>query len=112
VPRRGLWQVWPGTPGQAWGRLRHAGPLCGIVEAGYRLDQDTGSAGLPGNYKIGLYVDHTFRDLFRDVRGGSAALSGLPRRTTRGNAGFVVRPGGTGNIPDALVLGLQFAVTF
>jgi porin len=67
------------------------GPLFAIVEAGYRLNQDAGNAGLPGNYKIGaFYDDHTFPDLFRDVAGGSAVLSGLPRRTTRGNAGFYV----------------------
>jgi porin len=67
------------------------GPLFAIVEAGYRLNQDAGNAGLPGNYKIGaFYDDHTFPDLRRDVTGGPAVLSGLPRRTTRGNAGFYI----------------------
>jgi porin len=65
------------------------GPLFTIAEVGYQFNQGKGDTGLPGNYKIGAYYDNgRFADFLRDVRGGIAALSGLPPRTTRGNAGF------------------------
>lgn len=65
------------------------GPVFAIAEIAYRLNQGPGATGLPGNYKIGGYYQAgTFPDLFRDVAGGSAALSGLPPRTQTGNGGF------------------------
>jgi len=67
------------------------GPLFAIAEVGYQFNQGKGDTGLPGNYKIGAYYDNgRFADFLRDVRGGIAALSGLPHRMTRGNAGFYI----------------------
>jgi porin len=67
------------------------GPLLAIGEIGYRLNQEEHAPGLPGNFKVGgFYVDGAFPDLFRDVQGGSATLSGLPPRRHHGNGGFYV----------------------
>ena len=47
--------------------------------------------GLPGNYKIGgYYLAGKVPDLFRDVDGGSIALSGLPPQMHDGNGGFYI----------------------
>jgi len=65
------------------------GPPFAIAEIGLRINQGAGATGLPGNYKLGgFYQGGTFPDLFRDVLGGSAVLSGLPRRVQHGNGGF------------------------
>jgi porin len=65
------------------------GPLFTIGEVGYRHNQRRGATGLPGNYKLGgFYSTGSFPDLFRDVQGGSAALSGLPPEIHQGNWGF------------------------
>jgi len=81
------------------------GPLFAIAEIGYRLNQEQGSAGLPGNYKIGGYFnDGRYPDFLRDTSGGFAPLTGLPPATTRGKTGFYVladqmvyrEPGGDG----------------
>jgi porin len=81
------------------------GPLFAIGEIGYRLNQERGSSGLPGNYKIGAYYNGgTFTDFLRDPSGGFASLTGRPPRTTTGNAGWYVladqmvyREGGAGS---------------
>ena len=65
------------------------GPLFAIGEVGVRLNQEPGATGLPGNYKIGGYYQAgKVPDLFRDVDGGSIALSGLPPQMHNGNGGF------------------------
>ena len=81
------------------------GPLLAIGEVRYRLNQGPEATGLPGNYKVGgFYSGGDFPDLFRDVQGGSAALSGLPSRMHQGTGGFyflidqmVYRDGGPGS---------------
>ena len=81
------------------------GPLFAIGEVGLILNQEPGATGLPGNYKIGGYYQAgKFPDLFRDVDGGSIALSGLPPQMHNGNGGFYVlldqmvyRDGGAGS---------------
>ena len=78
------------------------GPLFAIGEIGYRLNQEPGATGLPGNYKLGgFYQGGDFPDFLRDPQGGVAVLSGLPPRVHHGNGGFyflldqmVYRPGG------------------
>ena len=80
------------------------GPLFAIGEVGWRLNQEPGATGLPGNYKIGGYYQAgEVPDLYRDVDGGSIALSGLPPQMHNGNGGFyilldqmVYRDGGAG----------------
>ena len=65
------------------------GPLFAIGEIGYRLNQEKGTTGLPGNYKVGgFYSAGKFPDQFNDVQGGSAVLSELPSRQQWGNGGF------------------------
>jgi porin len=67
------------------------GPLFAIGEVGFRLNQEPGATGLPGNYKIGGYYQAgKVPDLFRDVDGGSIALSGLPPQMHSGNGGFYI----------------------
>ena len=67
------------------------GPLFAISEVGLSLNQEPGATGLPGNYKIGGYYQAgKVPDLFRDVDGGSIALSGLPPQMHNGNGGFYV----------------------
>jgi len=67
------------------------GPLFAIGEVGLRVNQERGATGLPGNYKIGgYYLAGKVPDLFRDVDGGSIALSGLPPQMHNGNGGFYV----------------------
>jgi porin len=67
------------------------GPVFAIIEIGYRLNQDGGNSGRPGNYKIGGYYDGgTYPDFVRDIAGGSAPITRLPPRTTRGKTGFYV----------------------
>jgi porin len=62
-----------------------------MAEAGYLYDQATPGRGLPGNYKIGAYYDTSSKpDNFRDVQGGSRALSGLDARRKRGASGAYV----------------------
>jgi porin len=67
------------------------GPLLAIAEVGFRLNQGREATGLPGNYKVGgFYADGPFPDLFRDVQGGSAAVSDLAPLSHPRNAGFYV----------------------
>ncbi len=81
------------------------GPLFAIGEIGLHLNQEPLATGLPGNYKVGGYYQAgDVPDLFRDVNGGSIALSGLPPQMHNGNGGFYIlldqmiyRDGGAGS---------------
>jgi len=66
------------------------GPLFAMGEAGFLLNQEPGATGLPGNYKAGgYYAAGDYPDLFFDVQGGAALVSGLPPlEHSGGNAGF------------------------
>jgi porin len=67
------------------------GPLFAIGEVGVHLDQGLFATGLPGNYKIGGYYQAgNAPDLYRDVNGGSIALSGLPPQMHSGKGGFYI----------------------
>ena len=57
------------------------GPLFAIAEIGYLLNQGKGSAGLPGNYKLGGY---TTADPFPGSSPVPPAALRLSRRATRG----------------------------
>jgi len=79
------------------------GPLFAMGEVGFRLNQEPGATGLPGNYKVGgYYAAGDYPDLYFDVQGGAASVSGLPPLVHRGgNGGFyflldqtVYQPGG------------------
>jgi len=81
------------------------GPLFAIGEVGLHLNQEPLATGLPGNYKIGsYYLAGKVPHLYRDVHGGSIALSGLPPEMHNGNGGFYIlmdqmiyRDGGAGS---------------
>ena len=50
-----------------------------------------GAAQLPGDYKLGAYYDTSDApDLFKDIHGGPAALTGLPARVRDGRYGGYV----------------------
>lgn len=81
------------------------GPLFAIGEVGLHLNQEPVATGLPGNYKIGgYYLAGKVPHLYRDVHGGSIALSRLPPQMHNGNGGFYIlmeqmiyRDGGAGS---------------
>jgi len=66
------------------------GPLFTIGEVGFLLNQTPGATGLPGNYKVGgYYAAGDYPDLYFDVQGGAASVSGLPPlKHPGGNGGF------------------------
>jgi porin len=67
------------------------GPLFAIGEVAVRLNHEPEAAGLPGTFKIGgYYQGGQAPDLYRDVDGGSIALSGLPPQMHEGNGGFYI----------------------
>src|SRR5262245_4334242 len=68
------------------------GPVFAMGEAGFLLNQGPGATGLPGNYKVGgYYAGGDYPDLFFDVQGGAASVSGLsPLMHAGGNAGFYI----------------------
>jgi len=60
------------------------GPLFAMGEAGFLLNQGPGATGLPGTYKVGgYYAAGDYPDLFFDVQGSAASVSGLPPWSTR-----------------------------
>jgi porin len=61
----------------------------GIIEAGYKLNQEKGSTGLPGTYRLGFQF-HTgqFKDTRRNENGGSLALAGGSPKIHTGNYAF------------------------
>jgi porin len=67
------------------------GPVFAIFEIGYRLNQEDGATGLPGNYKAGLfYHDGEYPRLLSQIKGRPIAAPILPARTKRGNGGFYI----------------------
>lgn len=61
----------------------------GIFEIGYKLNQEIGATGLPGNYKLGFQF-HTgrFEDNSENEDGDSLAISGGSGKTVWGNYSF------------------------
>ena len=58
-------------------------------EVGYRHNQSEGDTGLPGTYKLGgWYHSGDFDDLYRDVNGNAAVVTGVVPRVHEGNYGF------------------------
>jgi porin len=67
------------------------GPLFAIFEIGYRLNQEEGATGLPGNYRVGaFYHDGEYPRLLSQIMGRPVLVPNLPARTSRGNGGFYV----------------------
>ena len=65
------------------------GPLFAMGEVGFLPNQAPGATGLPGNYKVGgYYAAGGSPDLYFDVEGGTASVSGLPPLMHQGNGGF------------------------
>jgi porin len=58
-------------------------------EFSYNPNTKPGATGMPGNYKVGFYYDSgVFRDVYYDINGNSAAVSGLDNKKHIGNYGL------------------------
>lgn len=58
-------------------------------EFSYNPNTKPGSKGMPGNYKAGFFYDSgVFRDVYYDINGNSAAVSGLDGMKHIGNYGL------------------------
>jgi porin len=65
------------------------GPLFAIGEAVYQVNQLKEDAGLPGNYKFGMWYDgHSYQDFGTQVLGANAPGAGFVSRVRDGNFGF------------------------
>jgi porin len=67
------------TPGDMDFSFNPGDGLLSIVEAGYRIDQDGGASSLPGNLKVGAYIDNSELPVASDLT-----------RTSRGQWGLYV----------------------